>query len=147
MMTINDILKALECCSGYDPKCEDCPYCGIGMCESEIKEDALEYLKKLKRIEAKIEKIAIGNVEETLSKIDNSPLTWDELQTMVEKPVWLESHGDITEFTGWAIVSRALSDRAHFILSHYDDNFLTYEMALPDITFSRDWQVYRKERI
>lgn len=40
--------------------------------------DALEYLKKLKRIEAKIEKIAIGNVEDTLSKMDTEEENEDE---------------------------------------------------------------------
>lgn len=105
-------------------------------------EDALYYLNILQKMQ-KAQPVTKGEWDE----LYNTPLTWDELRTMEAKPVWLESHGDISEFTGWCIVSRALSDRAHFILSHYDDNFLTYEMALPDITFGRDWQVYRKERI
>lgn len=148
-MTINDILKALECCSGYDPKCEDCPYRGIGMCESVIKEDALEYLKKLKRIEAKIEKIAIGNVEDTLSKIDNPPLTWDELHIMEGKLVWLESHGDITEYTGWTIVKNIKpDDRVNFILSRCeDDGFCALEIGVLKELIGKDWQAYRKERI
>jgi hypothetical protein len=76
----------------------------------------------------------------------NPPLTWDELKQMEGKPVWVESHGDITEFTGWTIVRNALEDRVHFIFSHYDGEFLTYEMALPDVTFGKEWNVYRKER-
>ena len=65
---------------------------------------------------------------------------------MEGKPVWVESHGNITEFTGWAIVRNALEDRVHFIFSHYDGEFLTYEMALSDVTFGKEWKVYRKER-
>ena len=76
-MTINDILKALECCSGYDPKCEDCPYCGIGMCESVIREDAVLYLKEYKNLL-------------DFQKEGNDPLTLDELKTMGCKPVWIE---------------------------------------------------------
>ena len=76
-MTINDILKALECCSGYDPKCEDCPYCGIGMCESVIREDAVLYLKEYKKL--------LDSQKE-----ENDPLTLDELKTMRGKPVWIE---------------------------------------------------------
>ena len=77
-MTINDILKALECCSGYDPKCEDCPYRGIGMCESEIKEDAVLYLEEYKNL--------LDSQRE-----ENEPLTWDELKQMEGMPVWVES--------------------------------------------------------
>lgn len=76
----------------------------------------------------------------------NNPLTWDELKAMEGKPVWVESHGNITEFTGWAIVRNALEDRVHFIFSHYDGEFLTYEMALPDVTFGKEWQAFRKEK-
>ena len=44
--------------------------------------DALYYLKKLKRIEDKLERIALGNLEDTLSKMENPPLTLDELKSM-----------------------------------------------------------------
>ena len=76
-MTINDILKALECCSGYDPKCEDCPYCGIGMCESVIREDTVLYLKEYKNL--------LDSQKEK-----NDTLTLEELKTMRGKPVWIE---------------------------------------------------------
>ena len=76
-MTINDILKALECCSGYDPKCEDCPYCGIGMCESLIKEDAVLYLEEYKNL--------LDSQKE-----ENEPLLYGELKQMGGKPVWVE---------------------------------------------------------
>lgn len=76
-MTINDILKALECCSGYNPKCEDCPYCGIGMCEGVIREDAVLYLKEYKNL--------LDSQKE-----ENDPLTLEELKAMRGKPVWIE---------------------------------------------------------
>lgn len=66
MKTIEEVIKALEECMADDAIESEGLY---------LAADALHYLKKLKRIEAKIEKIAIGNVEDTLSKMDNPPLT------------------------------------------------------------------------
>ena len=141
MKTIDEVIEELQ----YWDTCHEYPECFY---DDEVTRDALNYLKEYKRVQNKIEKIALGSIEDTLDKLDNKPLTWDELKTMEGKPVWVESHEDITEFTGWCIVSKVLSDRVHFILSHYDDDddFLTYEMALPDITFGKTWQVYKKER-
>ena len=76
----------------------------------------------------------------------NDPLTWDELKQMEGKPVWVESHGSITEFTGWVIVSNFHHDMVHFIFSHYDGDFLTYEMVVPQEQMGEKWQAYRKER-
>lgn len=124
MMTINDILKALECCSGYDPKCEDCSYRGIGMCESVSKEDAVLYLKEYKNL--------LDSQKE-----ENPPLTWDELRTMKGKPVWMER----PEWEEWLLVSEIDNDKCEMYLRDKWGNGV--------IVNGRNvgyWQAYQKEK-
>lgn len=105
--------------------------------------DALYHLKKYKRVQNKIEKIALGNIEDTLDKLDNKPLTWDELKTMEGKPVWVEDHNDDDEpYNRWYIVERFIKEQG--------DEYA----VLNDYYFSRKyfndktdgWQAYKKER-
>ena len=126
MKTLDEVIKVLE---------EKLDIGGEDAVENCLETDALHYLKHLQEY-----------YEMSREHHEPNPaLTWSELKQMEGKPVWVESYGDITEFTGWAIVRNALEDRAHFIFSHYDGEFFTYEMALPDVTFGKEWQAYRKE--
>lgn len=102
--------------------------------------DALEYLKKLKRIEVKIEKIAIGNLEDTLSKMDNPPLTWDELKGMGGKPVWVEVDG---KWWGrfWAFVEVGNDSYINFYQKGQE-----YPEDLWKCNMGKTWNAYRKER-
>lgn len=191
MKTLDQAIKALEYCTGFDfVRCQDCP--GYSEPDCGVQNDALHYLKEYREMLNTriyipegytrektgfthqdfantfreephfIRDFMVGtsqNLENTsqfscpkchsefvILPESNDALTWEQLKQMTGKPVWLESHGDITEFTGWVIVSNVLEDRSHFILSHYDGDFLTYEMALPDCTFGKEWNVYRKEQ-
>jgi len=76
----------------------------------------------------------------------NDPLSWSELKQMKGKPVWVESHEDITRFTGWTIVKRAKSDRVHFVIGDWDGDFFVEEIGVPECTYGKTWQAYRKER-
>lgn len=159
MKTLDEVIDAMERCS--KPHYFDCTGCPYEDAEDETgchpddrDADVLHYLKECKAYRDRLtsdkaQTIICPRCHSEMGIFlpeGNEPLTWDELKQMEGKPVWLESHGDITEFTGWAIVRNALEDRAHFIFSHYDGEFLTYEMALPDVTFGKEWNVYRKER-
>lgn len=103
----------------------------------DLDNDIYHYLKKLKRIEAKIENIAIGNVEDTLSKMDNPPLTWDELKTMEGKPIWLECKYFFCP--QWVILTNVYDYKAMFVGDRIVDSELKDEMG--DV-----WKAYRKER-
>ena len=50
MKTLDEVIKANECCDHGEPdsRCEDCPYNGLGACCHERESDALHYLKELK---------------------------------------------------------------------------------------------------
>ena len=101
----------------------------------------LHYMKEYKRVQNKIEKIALGNIEDTLDKIDNPALTWDELRQMEDKPVWIEFLNDEGEWNGeWCLV-----ESSNNILCE----ILRCKMSwwgLRKITLGKTWQAYRKER-
>ena len=50
MKTLDEVIKANECCDHCEPdsRCEDCPYNGIGACALERETDALQWLKGYK---------------------------------------------------------------------------------------------------
>ena len=157
MKTLDEVIKAFELSCGKKD-CGQCPYdedcLDHHVCECyERMNDVLHYLKeyqeKRKTLEIRTAEYKRGFEQLAIewSRIkDNSPLSWDELKQMEGKPVWVESHGSITEFTGWTIVSNVLPDRVHFIFSHYDGDFLAYEMSVPKEQMGIRWQAYRKER-
>jgi len=139
MRTLDEVIEAFSGCEKY-PDCPLYGYCGH-MCMNI--QDALHHLKEYKRVQNKIEKIALGSIEDTLDKLDNKPLTWDELKKMKGKPVWIEDHNDDDEpYNRWYIVERFIKEQ--------DDEYA----LLNDLYFSRKyfndktdgWQAYRKER-
>lgn len=57
--------------------------------------DALYYLKEFKRISARLEKIALGNITETLEKLDNPALTMEYFSKQIDtEPIWCEKLGE-----------------------------------------------------
>ena len=144
MKPLDEVIMCLEGCGHID--CDDCPYhyedekIEVDDCAQAYK-DALHYLKKFKQISARLEKIALGNITETLEKLDNPTLTWDELKQMTGKPVWVEDNIDEPEDTTkyWAIYRRIdkAQETEYALLSDF-----YYDKA----QYGKTWQAYRKER-
>ena len=128
MKTLNEVIEVFETGMLISDKPYDEAF-------REFNSDALFYLKKLKRIEAKIEKIAIGNVEDTLSKIDNPPLTWDELKTMKGKPVWVNCAAK-----RWIVIADFRENGNGEEYFEATDGGLFSAKTQSDL-----WQAYRKE--
>lgn len=171
LKSLEEVMNALSICGRHSKCCIGCPYQDISYptrigntCKDVLHDDALWYLKnyrsdmqmyaenqKFWEDELKQKIKDFGDAKDRyiarLKELDigtlSNPLTWGELRSMEGKPVWVDSHCD---FVGWAIVCNALADRVHFVIGHYDGNFLTYEMTLPKCTFGMIWQAYRKER-
>ena len=143
MKTLNEVLNTLKICGRHQKCCIGCPYESVSYpvvvgntCKDVMHNDALQYLKEFKRISAKLEKIALGNITETLEKLDNPALTWDELKTMEGKPVWIET--DNVKF--WTVVDnfRTICNQECLCCS---------KGYMCRSTHARgDWQAYRKER-
>lgn len=132
-MTVGDVLKAFECCSGYDPKCEDCPYRGIGMCESVIKEDAVLYLKEYKDYL-------------DFQKEENEPLTWQELIKMEFKPVWVKVDGYVGHWSVVRMITPHLFGTYYAWLKSPDDPMKAPIAELNEENYGKTWKAYRKER-
>ena len=129
MKTLDEVIKELQ----YWDTCHEYPECFY---DDEVTRDALNYLKEYKRVQNKIEKIALGNIEDTLDKLDNKPLTWDELKTMEGKPVWVEAE----PINGWVIVEI----RDSFMKGREYIKFGLLELSNKNL--GKTWQVYKKER-
>ena len=129
MKTLDEVIEELQ----YWDTCHEYPECFY---DDEVTRDALNYLKEYKRVQNKIEKIALGNIEDTLDKLDNKPLTWDELKTMEGKPVWVEAE----LINGWVIVEI----RDSFMKGREYIKFGLLELSNKDL--GKTWQVYKKER-
>ena len=145
MKTLDEVIKAYEICmddEGEAGNCIGCPYAddtGEPLCCGEDKEDALHYLREYRRVQNRIEKIALGNIEDTLDKIDNPPLTWDELKQMEGKPVWVEFLRDGESYDEEWIIIKDIND-----VCMADTQGYAY--TIDDYNANKGWQAYRKER-
>lgn len=148
MKTLNEVLNALKNCGRHQKCCIGCPYESVSYpkvgntCKDVMHNDALQYLKEFKRISARLEKIALGNITETLEKMDNPALTWQELRTMEGKPVWIEFLNDEGKWNGeWCLV-----ESSNDILCEILRCKMTW-WGSRKITLGKTWQAYRKERL
>ena len=135
MKTLDEVIEELQ----YWDTCNEYPECFY---DDEVTRNALNYLKEYKRVQNKIEKIALGNIEDTLDKLDNKPLSWDELKLMEGSPVWVE----------WVevVIGGSYSIRDWFLIEWIDNN--NHEIIIRDRHGNQilyrdgsDWQIYRKE--
>lgn len=132
MKTLDEVIGIFEAYS----KCRYDLYEGPGQ---QTVTDALHYLKLLKthcdRVQNQIE-----NLRE--EHRPNDPLTWDELQQMEGKPVWIETSDSFNRHR-WMFVGEWFDE----------DEMRLFDMGndYPDYVSkngyeSGTWQAYRKER-
>ena len=141
MKTLDEVIKAFECCDHgeLDSRCEDCPYNGIGSCCLERETDALQYLKEFQGL------LKIWN-DKLDKEQENPPLTWDELKEMEGKAVWIEG----THHKHWCIIKgiarKDLSEMEYITLAYLNNKnrIVTYDQRKGN--FDVTWQAYRKER-
>ena len=154
MKTLDEVIKANECCDHGEPdsRCEDCPYNGIGACCAERESDALHYLKEYRNKEMFYNQ-SVDHMVQIINEHEdrvcaylaemrkNDPLTWDELRTMEGKPVWFESEYYKTK--QWGIIT-FINDNDLSAIG-YDNRLVTEIRAFKDDNYA-PWQAYRKER-
>ena len=143
MKTLDEVINALEIC-GHDesPKC---PYFDTEhwcCCEdhmrsiSPLKNDALHYLKHLQEY-----------YEMSREHHESNPaLTWDELKTMVGKPVWVEwISGTWKGLHKWILIRRIEDLIMEF--TALDVARVSYDGNLQKYCLGKTWQAYRKEKL
>ena len=124
MKTLDEVIKDLEKCMTDNA------------IESEgfyLATDSLFYLKEYRWI--------LENCAETLAEkypSENVPLTWDELQRMIGKPIWVEYEGytpdwEIVEYVGNTKWKWGEVIETHLSILHKENQ-------------GKEWQAYRKER-
>lgn len=93
-----------------------------------------EAVKNCEEAENKYRQLAQNSVE-----VGNPPLTWDELKSMEEKPVWLINTA--TEEAEWVLVGEWFDEDEMRICRMWRDyaNYISREF------YGNIWQAYRKE--
>ena len=159
MKTLDEVIKANECCDHGEPdsRCEECPYNGLGACCAERESDALHYLKEYRSDKAMWEADRKGYLDwieqykESREKHQqavielkkNPPLTWEQLKEMEGKPVWVETQ---TKGGRWMILSYLGNvyepdDTVMFASGYNGGTSTCYKKNI-----GKTWQAYRKER-
>ena len=152
MKTLDEVIRANECCDHGEPdsRCEDCPYNGIGACCLERESDALRYLKEYKERKETLRYWSEKAISEQQNFVDaymfcksenekdNNPLTWEELESMEGKPVWVEYEGyapdwEIIENVGTLKWADGLFVETNTSILHKEDQ-------------GKTWQAYRRVR-
>ena len=139
MMTLDDVIEAMERCSiPHYFDCKGCPYedddAEVGCRSDDRDADALQWLKGY-RAHIELDKLR------DKCEAENEPLSWDELRQMEGKPVWIEEIGRKYSTPYWAIHNG--------IMDGYDGDenlYLEPFEVLTKFTLGKTWQAYRKER-
>ena len=147
MEPLEKVVKALEICGKADPSL--CPYfdtkhwgCCTGHIQgySPVKDDAYSYLREYLNYQ-KSQKMV--NKSDNLSDTENKPLDWEELKSMVGKPVWMEDDTGTKFYRGWAIVldfKFSNGNYLHYVCDNYSETCVDVE----DI--GKTWIAYKQER-
>ena len=130
MKTLDEVIKALEYCTGFDfVRCQDCP----GYCEPDCgtQNDALQYLKMYRELADDSEAFAEWK--------ENPALTWDELRNMEGKPVWVVPEAE----KGYWFVIEFFHNNPYY---GGDRVCFTNDVIFNRCDLGKTWQAYRKER-
>ena len=142
MKTLDEVIKGAEAYTKLFEKngCFECHYREDDCVKSCFLQDELRYLKEYKRISAKLEKIALGNITETLEKLDNPALSQDELKQIEGEPIWIELlyHHPEQEYEYWDII------KYFDMVEDYELIVLSKSGYLYKDLLGKEWKAYRK---
>lgn len=137
MKTLDEVIKAMEYCTEIDDYgCECCP--GFEEPDCYVHKDALHYLKAYRDDKDELTALRAFWAEQQA----NPALTWQELQQMEGKSVWVKG---IVGF--WAFIvetecaEREIMPRITCLDCTTDRRFNLYKGE-----YGTTWQAYRKER-
>lgn len=97
--------------------------------------DALHYLKEYQEQRDQIDALPdyYDLVNFWAESQENPPLTWDELEQMEGKPIWVEDNNGW--YKGWVVIEKFVEDDMFTTGFTYEKN-----------NFGTLWQAYRKEK-
>lgn len=153
MKTLDEVINKLEC---YPVSPSTLP-CSVSIVTVEDLDDALHYLRDYrmlvddiaaKRKELEDEKARYQKIEDEYEELkdwwaeehaENVPLTFDELKTMLGKPVWFVYDWNNVHYKGWILLDHL---EGIFIIDAKD------EWALSEVNMDNwnNWKAYRKEK-
>lgn len=139
MKTLSETIKDMEQCKYLDSDCSQCPaiYYLKEYREKEVEYDnAYETMERVRKQYREAKQQYITAHANLYAEEPNDPLTWDELELMVGKPVWVETKYYSSR---WAVITDVDDVRIRFVGRQLLDSEIVQEMG-------DTWQAYRKER-
>ena len=106
--------------------------------------DALHYLKEYRETKKHLACLDDAEIRgDNTQVVNNPPLSWQELQQMEGKPVWIEADNGQEQFKHWFIIDEfTYSDIPGLQIMWCLNNSFRFWKA--DI--GKTWQAYRKEK-
>ena len=144
MKTLDEVIKALEICWEQGTCNKECPYmmaepsCGL---RREL--DALHYLKEYRETKKHLACLDDAEIRgDNTQVVNNPPLSWQELQQMTGKPVWVELlyHHPEQKYKYWDVIKRFDAVEGYDLIDLAQTGYL-YKSLL-----NREWQAFRKGR-
>lgn len=143
MKVLDEVIMGLDICKNFSycthPQKGECPYLHEdNTCDqNDLYRDALHYLKEYKKYNDTM--CALPDYYEWVHSADNPPLTWNELQQMEGRPIWIEKSQD-DEIKGWLLILRTNADVV-ICTTKYGNNFYLYKSL-----YGENWKAYKKEQ-
>ena len=142
MRTLDEVIKALEICINNQRCIDGCPYYKNDCPQYEMEKDALHYLRIFQAHEQRVRDQLDALKDEYRP---NDPLTWQELQGMARKPVWIEWKNPRRIPRWWIVDLNEKPDPNDGLLGICTSG--TRFECLVRREQGIEWNAYRKERV
>lgn len=108
----------------------------------DLDNDIYHYLKEYQKIEDEYHELKDWWAEE---HTENVPLSWDELNEMEGKPVWVKIGGYIGQWSIVHMITPHLFARYYAWPKSPDDPMKALAAELNEENYGKTWKTYRKE--
>ena len=148
MKSLESLIEAMDNCL-IDP-CEDCPVYVNYKCRKDeyVTYYLKEYLKKqevIRRKEIRLKQAIKAELEWHTEQLLNEPLDWEELKSMIGKPVWIEWYDDGCGWCRWNILIEIYKDMFGVDKLTFR-NLIDSRLRLSQDDYGKNWIAYTKER-
>lgn len=148
MKSLDEVIKALEICTSGKHCQDECPYASEECPTYALEKDALYYLKHLQEyyeIASQKSLIALHKMDSVTNIEGNEPLTWEELERMEGKPVWVQWNGPgWMRHSTWVIVISA-HEKGMSYCTKEEGAGVGFDGYLLRQPYGTGWSAYRKE--
>jgi hypothetical protein len=152
MKTLDELIQCItERIKDFNENgCFNCHYCDCNYdCSKSCILEDIKYCLESIPVTEDLYHDAIKELSEYITqkwKDKSLPLTWEELQQMNGKPVWLTVNQKPIKHNGWAICKIVSDYTVEFVVLPTKDEFFT-KFSLIKSYYYNTWEAYKEERM